>query len=994
MDQLDQQRERIQADLRGLLAGDVRCDRVFRQLYASDGSIHEIVPLGVVRPRTVADVSACVQYAAEKQIPVHARGAGSGVAGESLGPGLVLDFSKYLRRVIRLDAKTVRVQSGVVCERLNSQLRPMGRIFGPDPANNAVTTIGGMVAINAAGSRWLRYGSTRRHVAGLQVVLADGETLEVGREPLVDGMSKDGNPRKRDLVNRLVAVLHQRASLIRKHEAKCPSDRCGYDLSDVLDEGHLDLARLLVGSEGTLALTTEATLTTDPLPRHRGVALLLFDGLEKASRAALQILPLKPAACDLMDRRHLSLARELEVRFDLLIPAETEAVLLIEQEGDEPLEVRDWVHAMVDEIWHQKRLAFGARQAFDLEETELFWRLGRQIQPTSYPVKGPSRPVPVVEDVAVPPEVLPNFLVRMQNVLKHHHVTASLFAHAGQGQLHLQPYLDLADAGDVRRMCRLAEELYKEVLAVGGTISGEHACGLSRTPFVARQVGRLYDVFRQVKQVFDPAGTLNPGKIVGDDPDLLTRHLRPRTIVSEQAAETPSAEAESPQLRDLVELQLNWDATRVAPAAAECTRCGQCRTQSPGLRMCPIFRLSPAEESAPRAKANLIAGVLTGGVELSRLTGEQFKAVADLCVHCHMCRLECPARVDVPRLMREGKGAYVASNGLRPSDWAMTRLDKLSALGSMVRPLANWAIGNRQVRWLLEKTLGIAQGRKLPRLASRSFLRRAARQRLTRPIRHSGRKVAYFVDIYANYFDPQLAAALVAVLQHNGVPVYVPPQQQQAGMPSIACGALDHARRLAQHNVALFAELVRQGYDVVATEPSAALCLVREYPDLVDDPEAILVAEHSSEACSYLWKMHMQGKLQLDFKPIHAALAYHLPCHLKALEVGSPGENLLRLIPGVRLERIEAGCSGMAGTFGLKRVNYRASLRVGWGLISRLRDPGLQAGATECSACKIQMEQGTTKPTVHPIKLLALAYGLMPEAAQLLTTPGEELLVT
>ncbi|KKM01692.1 hypothetical protein LCGC14_1791910, partial [marine sediment metagenome] len=273
-------------------------------------------------------------------------------------------------------------------------------------------------------------------------------------------------------------------------------------------------------------------------------------------------------------------------------------------------------------------------------------------------------------------------------------------------------------------------------------------------------------------------------------------------------------------------------------------------------------------------------------------------------------------------------------------------------------------------------------------------LRRAARRHLTRPTDETGPRVVYFVDVYANYYDPQLAEALVAVLQHNGVDVYVPPQQEQSGMPSIARGALDHARRLAQHNVHILSEPARQGYHVVATEPSAALCLKHEYPQLLDDDDARQVAENSSEACSFLWKLHTMGQLQLDLEPIKATLGYHMPCHLKALNVGSPGENLLRLIPELRVVPIEEGCSGMAGTFGIKRVDYRRSLRAGRRLISRLRDPGIQAGATECSACKMQMEQGTTKPTLHPIKLLALAYGLMPEIERLLTTPGEELIVT
>jgi Fe-S oxidoreductase len=410
--------------------------------------------------------------------------------------------------------------------------------------------------------------------------------------------------------------------------------------------------------------------------------------------------------------------------------------------------------------------------------------------------------------------------------------------------------------------------------------------------------------------------------------------------------------------------------------------------------MCPIFRISPSEEASPRAKANILRGILTGAVDLHQLTGEEFKRIADLCVHCHMCRLECPAGVDIPRIMRESKGAYVAANGLTFAQWAIIHLDILGALGGLASPATNWALSNRQMRWLLEKILGIAQGRKLPRLTSRNFIRRAHHRRLTRPIRRGAQKVLYFVDTYANYFDPQLGEALVTVLAHNGLGVYVHPNQKPSGMPSIACGALDHARHLAEHNVVILAEAVRQGYHVVATEPAAALCLTREYPQLIDDDDARLLAANSSEACTYLWRMHTQGKLQMDLKPIHVMLGYHTPCHLKALQVGTPGEHLLGLIPGVRIEHLEKGCSGMAGTYGLFEKNYRGSLRAGMRLINQLRSPAIQAGATECSTCKIQMEQGTDKPTIHPIKLLALSYGLMPEIARLLNTKGKELVVT
>ncbi len=354
-----QQRERIQDDLRGLIAGDVRFDDVFVQLFASDASIHEIKPLGIVRPRSTADVSACVRYAAEKRIPIHARGAGTGVAGESLGPGLIVDFSAHLRRVIRIDADRVRLQPGVICGRLNEQLRLYGRAFGPDPATAAVTTVGSMMAIDAAGSHWLKHGSTRRHVQSLQAALADGHVLELGREPLVAGRSTSEIPQKRDLVNRLAALLAEKAELIHDHQPNCPQNHCGYNLLDVLGEDSIDLARLLVGSEGTLALITEATLSTEPLPGHRGVALLLFESLDKAARAVPDILANNPTACDLMDRRHLTLAREADPRFEPLIPPETEAVVLVEMDGDDPLAVRGRLNRMVAELWQQKRIVFG-----------------------------------------------------------------------------------------------------------------------------------------------------------------------------------------------------------------------------------------------------------------------------------------------------------------------------------------------------------------------------------------------------------------------------------------------------------------------------------------------------------------------------------------------------------------------------------------------------------------------------------------------------------
>ena len=366
----------------------------------------------------------------------------------------------------------------------------------------------------------------------------------------------------------------------------------------------------------------------------------------------------------------------------------------------------------------------------------------------------------------------------------------------------------------------------------------------------------------------------------------------------------------------------------------------------------------------------------------------ELKAVADLCVHCHMCRVECPAGVDIPRLMVEAKAAYVGENGLSASDRLLSRVDSLSQWGSLLAPVANRAIQNRTVRWLMDKLLGIASARKLPRFAPRSYLRQAARRRLTRPSRGNEPKVLYFVDTFANYHDPQLGRALVAVLQHNHVGVFVHPEQLASGMPMIAMGAVEPARRIAAANIRLLAESIRQGYEIVATEPSAVMCLTHEYLGLVDDDDARLVAAHSSDACTYLWRMHAAGRLRLDMRPVHATLGYHLPCHVKALYGSSAGQNLLRLIPGLVVQALASGCSGMAGVYGLKRENFRASLRAGRSLTTGLRDPSIQAGVTECAPCKMQMEQSSHKPTLHPIKILALAYNLMPEIEAQLSTPS------
>lgn len=970
------ERQRIVDDLAGLLAGELRCDPLTVSMFSSDGSLYQIPPLGVVYPRQRQDVETVVKYCHEMRIPVFARGAGSGIAGESLGAGLLIDFSRHMRRVLSIHEETIRVQPGLVLQRLNTILRPFERYFPPDPARYDVTTIGSMLAVDAAGSHALRVGSTRDHVLSLETILGTGECLEFADEALpqrsldelVHGSDGTSSATKRSILSRITRVLHDNAELIREYQPSMIRNRCGYYLRNLLSDNKLHSPRLLVGSEGTLGIFTAATLHTAPLPSHRGLLLLLFGSLESAGKAVQTLSLLEPSACDLLDRRLLSLAREADERFAHIISPNAEAALLVEQIGFSEEQARDRIRQILVALRGLSPQPVVAQAAFSFEEVEFLWSLPHKVVPLLARLQGATRPLPFIEDIAVPPEQLHEFLVSAQNIFKSHHVTASMYAHAATGQLHLRPFLPPPTAVEAGRLEALAQELYQAVFAVGGTISGEHAAGLSRTQFIPQQYGPLYQVFEEIKRIFDPDNQLNPGKIINYDPHQATRNLR-------------STLQPVPQL---VNLQLNWTPAELAVAATRCNGCGSCRTQDPGLRMCPVFRLEPREEASPRAKANLMRSYLEGDLREDDFTSPEMKQVANLCFNCKQCQLECPSAVNIPQMMIEAKAEYVAANGLSRSDWFASRAHAFGGLAAYAPWLVNGLLSNSATRWMLERFTGIARQRKLPRFAARTFLQHARRELLTRPVRwNEQRAVVYFVDHYANWHDPQLGRALVAVLRHHGVLVYVPPGQMPSGMALISAGDLEGARRVALQNIKVLADFAREGIPIVCTEPAAVIALRQEYPQLVDHPDVKVIADNVLEAGEYLQQLRAEGKFRTDFrKALPIDIGYHEPCHLRALGQGTPLVELLRLIPDMRLHTIERGCSGMAGAYGLSAENFRNSIRIGWGLISRMRQGDLTAGATECSSCKIQMEQGTSTPTFHPLKLLAWSYGLMPELAQ------------
>jgi FAD/FMN-containing dehydrogenase/Fe-S oxidoreductase len=989
---VDDQQQRIAEDLKGAFEGDLLFDPLSCMQYASDGSLHQVRPLGVARPRSRDDVALLAHYAYDQRIPLVARGSGTGLAGGCVGAGLIVDFSRFMRTIERIDDATVRVQTGVIREHLNRELRKIERYFPPDPSGSAITTIGGMLGVDAAGSHAIRVGSTRDHVVSIETVLAEGAVIEAGLEPLIDPEPANGNglesisalrqrDPKRAIVDQIGRLLSEQQELIRRHQPPLVRNVAGYHLRTVLGRHEINLPRLLVGSEGTLGLFTAATLHTSPLPAHRGVALVLFGQLEPAVRAVPLIADQQPSACDLMDRRLIALARETDPRFEAMIPKTAEAALLVEQTGFTREQVQSRLRMVLTAIRSVDSSAVVAAQADEPAGIDFLWSMPYRVVPLLTGLKGATRPLPFIEDISIPPSGLGEFLVLAQRVLQRHQVTASLYAHAASGQIHLRPFLANPKPQNAEALEALASDLYEVTFACEGSVSGEHGDGLSRTQFLKKQYGPLYSVFGQVKNIFDPRGILNPGKIVEDDPHLSIRHLRRTAIRGEDAP--------------LVDLHLSWSRDQLADAVEECNHCGHCRTLEDELRMCPFNRIDPREEAAPRSKASALEAVLSGSIDAREMSTEHMKHLVDLCFNCKQCQLECPAHVDIPHLVIEARAQYVAANGLSRADWVLSRAHSFGRLGSTLAPFMNWALKNSGVRWLLERAIGIARDRKLPPFARRTFLTQVERSHGDRRVlSRKPRPVVYFVDHFANYHDPDLGWAFVRVMEHLGVHVFVPPTQLGSGMAMISAGDLEAAREVANHNLQTLGELAARGFWIVCTEPAAVVALSQEYPRLTDHPDAAAVAARVIGAGDYLKRTCTTEQLMAGLKSLGPlTVGYHTPCHLKAVSPDRALVDILRLIPNLDLRLIDKGCSGMAGAFGLTRDNFATSLEIGRGLMREMQQPDIVLGTTECSSCRIQMQQGTQKATVHPLKLLAIAYGLMPELTRQLQ-PGTQRLMT
>lgn len=934
------------------IQGELRWDPVTRSLYAAGACLYRILPEAVLWPKNPKDVILALELARSHGIPVAARGGGTSRTGNELGEGLIIDFSKHMNRVLEIkpEAGIVRVEPGVVLADLNEMLRPHGLFFPPDPSTKDHCTIGGMIANNSSGPMSVKYGTTRKYVQGLQVILSNGEIISTGPVAVDEALASMGN-REKEIYSSVAEVLERYGEAMEQERPQVTKDSSGYHLWDIKKPGGmLDLTPMLVGSEGTLGIVTQATLRLMPLLPCRLSGLVYFQELSGVGEATQRILEFEPSMVEIMEKQILDLARKNNPALAQHLPQGIEAILVVELEGEQEAPLREAFSKMARELLENK-LAWEFKVASGPKEMALFSKIRSISGPILNRVKGPRKPRAFIEDPAVHPSRLPQYIEGLRRLFKKHGVEASIYGHAGDGNLHSMVFLDLSRPEDVQRMAALSADVYQLVLSLKGTISGEHGDGRLRTQFLPLQYPRLHKAFREIKQVFDPEGILNPGVIVAQSPDLLQKHLR------FQALKPPGTTGylDHPQVREEIQ---------------GCSGCGKCRSY------CPVAKTSRQEWASARGKISLVREILSGNLPEGILTSQEFREVMELCINCKRCLKECPSGVDVPWVALCGRKELLARKGESPAQRILTDTRLLCSFGSATAPVSNLALSSPTARKLLEKTLGLDRERKLP-----SFSRKTARRQALRRQTRGKDRVALFLSCHANFNDPAgEGLAAFEVLTKNGLEVLLP-EVGCCAMARINAGADSKVMAQLQHNLKVLLPVAEGKIPILFTEPSCLMALKMEYPRILASNEAQAVADNCLDIHEFLLDLHQKGSLRMDLAPIPKKVGHHAPCHLRALGDGETPGRLLSLIPGLELVQLGDFCCGMGGTFGLKAKNAKLSMQMGDPLQEQIRNSGVELVATSCGACKMQIHQSTGLEVVHPLSLLLEAYSKHTAAA-------------
>ena len=946
--------EDLEQALRKRVEGAVRFDKMTRLLYATDASIYQIEPIGVVLPRHAGDVQAVIEVANRFNVPILPRGGGTSLAGQTVGHAVVLDFSRYMNQILEVnrEERWCRVQPGVVQDELNASVGPLGLLFGPDTSTSNRATLGGMLGNNSAGAHSIAYGLTVDHVLELTVLLSDGSEVvfkDLNPAALEAKCRQDGlEGQIYRMISRL--VVEHRDEILARYP-KILRRVSGYNLDQFVKDKPFNLARLAVGSEGTLAALVEAKMRLVPRPPATALDVIHFETLDEALEASPRIIETGPYAVELTDKMILDLARgnlEQSKRMGF-VQGDPAAILIVEYAGESEREVKARVEAL-ETLRARGRMGYASAVTYAPEEQQSIWKLRKAGLGLLLGMKGEGKPIAFVEDTAVDPATLPEFMRRFREILTRHGAEAGYYGHCSVGCLHIRPLINLKEERGVQQMKAIAEEITELVMAFGGALSGEHGDGLARSGFNQRLYGpRLYEAFRQVKRAFDPKNLMNPGKIVDAPP--MTENLRYGPGYRTWAPDT------------LLDFS---DQGGFAAAVEMCNGIGVCRKQLDGT-MCPSYMATMDEEHSTRGRANALRAVLSGQVPKRDLTSTRLYEVMDLCLECKACKAECPSNVDMAKLKYEFLAHYHDANGLPLRNRLFGRIERLNRAGSLLAPLSNWVANSRLNRWLLERAAGIERRRPLPHFASRSFLRWWKHHQP--PSAAPRGSVVLFHDTFNTYNTPHVLIAATELLERAGYRVLLG-DKQCCGRPLISKGMLREAKTHARWNVERLAQFARDGLWIVGLEPSCLLTLRDEYVDLLRSDEARIVAKQSVLLEEFLQRERDRG-LALRFRRDGKRALLHGHCHQKALVGTAPTVAALRWA-GYEVEEVDAGCCGMAGSFGFEREHYEISVAIA----SRRLIPAVKALAPEVHvvapwiSCRQQIGHLASRQARHPAELL------------------------
>ncbi len=947
--------EELAHELGKVVRGEVRFDDFSKALYSTDASIYQMEPVGVVIPRDRDDVVAVVEMAARHGVPVLPRCGGTSLAGQVVNHAIVIDFSKYMDRLLEVnpEERWARVEPGMVLDQLNKSLASYGLQYAPDPTTSNRSCVGGSIGNNSCGSHSVIYGKTLDHVLELDAVLSDASQAHFG--PLADReleVKLAADTLESEIYRQVRCVSREHRDEIERRYPKIMRRVSGYNLDEFVTEGPFNLARMVVGSEGTLCVVTEAKVNLVPRASFKGLAVLHFRHLVEACEATWEVLKHDPTAVELVDKMLLDRCRSslgFASRMTFL-EGDPGALLLVEVYGESEEEVESRIRSLKADM-ERKGLGYHCVTLTDPQAQDNVWAVRKAALGLAMSIRGDAKPIPFVEDTAVDPSQLAAYVKRFDEIVRNHGTHAAYYGHASVGCLHIRPLVNLKGSDGIDRMVAIASEIADLVAEFGGSLSGEHGDGIVRGVWTEKMFGtKLYQAFRDVKKAFDPKGIMNPGKIIDCPP--LTENLRYGPNYR-----TPS-----------LDTYLDFTTDHGYDGAVEmCNGLGACPKQEG--HMVPSCLVTREEEHSTRGRANLLRAVLSGTLPHHAMTSSRLYQALDLCLECKACKSECPSGVDMAKLKYEFLERFHQAHGVPLRARIFAHINPLSRLGCHIAPLANWSVRNPLVRFMLHHFLGIHRKRKLPLLERVPFPSRFSRRKKTRSTPKG--TVVLFNDTFMNYNYPSVGTAAVELLERAGFEVVLA-NAKCCARPMISKGLLERAKEHARYNVDLLYPYVEQGFPIVGCEPSCLLTLRDEYPDLLGDDKARNVAANSYLIDEFLARLHHRGELDLEWSGIAKKVLFHGHCHQKALVGTRHALEVLRLPPGFEVEEVDAGCCGMAGAFGYEREHYDVSMAIG----EQRLFPAVEAkdGAWEVAvmgvSCREQIEHGTGKKALHLVEVL------------------------